>query len=258
MNLSRSRVWLQSFFRPVGVVVSDGVFCLPGFLVISNKFIPSCLFKCCPIPVFVKVPGFVTIWLFPIFQFHFITSSSSSSPSSLSSSPSSPSSSSSSSRWLSSYIPSYRTKSSFCWLLLVINPYPIVFLCGNRSLPVSRYSDVRWEELRDVQKIRCSSGAFAALLGSGKAGSPGQVAGDQGVFPSTCRASKMPQKNRFHGTMSRFEGPFADTAIHISQHGDIPYGGVKMDLATGMHIHVAGPGRGKGPGFKTLVWSLPA
>ena len=66
---------------------------------------------------------------------------------------------------------------------------------------------MRWEELRDVQKIRCSSGAFAALLGSGKAGSPGQVAGDQGVFLSTCRASKMPQKNRFHGTMSRFEGP---------------------------------------------------
>lgn len=28
-----------------------------------------------------------------------------------------------------------------------------------------------WEELRDVQKIRPSSGAFAALLGSGKAGS---------------------------------------------------------------------------------------
>ena len=27
-----------------------------------------------------------------------------------------------------------------------------------------------WEELRDVQKIRPSSGAFAALLGSGKAG----------------------------------------------------------------------------------------
>ena len=34
---------------------------------------------------------------------------------------------------------------------------------------IPRYSDVRWEELRDVQQIRCSSGAFAALLGSGKA-----------------------------------------------------------------------------------------
>ena len=43
---------------------------------------------------------------------------------------------------------------------------------GNPYFPIGhlRYSEVSWEELRDVQKIRPSSGAFAALLGSGKAG----------------------------------------------------------------------------------------
>lgn len=41
-------------------------------------------------------------------------------------------------------------------------------VCWGNKVACGQYSDVRWEELRDVQKIRCSSGAFAALLGSGK------------------------------------------------------------------------------------------
>ena len=74
----------------------------------------------------------------------------------------------------------------------------------------------------------------------------GKSLATKGCFYRLVELQKCRRKTDFTEQCQDLRGPFADTAIHISQHGDIPYGGVKMDLATGMQIHVAGPGRGKG------------
>ncbi|CAJ1364335.1 unnamed protein product [Effrenium voratum] len=103
-----------------------------------------------------------------------------------------------------------------------------------------QYSDINWEELRDVQKIRPSSGAFAALLGNGRVLTWGDTS--SGADSSAVRS-------QLHEVVEIESSAFAFAAIRrdgsVVTWGDPRFGGDSRQVRDQLVEiqHIAGSGR---------------